>query len=91
MSFFGRGLLIVAATAAVAHVFRKDLARLLPLLQRPAAAFLADVRTSLKAEVAAADAREAQKAAAAPPSAAAAPPLTPPPPTKSAADEAPLR
>ena len=63
MSFFGRGLLIVAATAAVAHVFRKDIARLLPLLRRPAAAFLADVRSSLKEEITAADAREAKKGA----------------------------
>ena len=86
MSFFGRGVLVVAAVAAVAHVFRRDLARLLPALQRPAAAFLADVRAALRKEVAAADAADAAQPGAriaaapvTPPTVAAAPPPAAPP------------
>lgn len=75
MSFLGRGLIIVAVAAGVAHVFRKDIARLAALLRKPAANFLGDVRRELQETAPPPTAPAA--VAAAPPAVAAVPP--PPP------------
>ena len=47
MSFFGRVVLTAAVVAGVVHVFRRDLKRIIGVLQKPAATFLADVRKEL--------------------------------------------
>ncbi len=89
MSFFGRVLVTAAVVAGVVHVFRRDLRRIVGVLQKPAAAFLTDVRRELDAaappddaaKAAAADAAAASlKAGAAPAAAPAAPAAAPPPP-----------
>ena len=49
MSFFGRVVLTAAVVAGVVHVFRRDLKRIIGVLQKPTATFLADVRKELDA------------------------------------------
>ena len=48
MSFFGRVVLTAAVVAGVIHVFRRDLKRIVGVLQKPTATFLADVRRELE-------------------------------------------
>lgn len=86
MSFFGRGALLLAVTAGVVHVFRKDLRRILGAVSKPASKFVSEVRQELEkpAEEKAGDGQV--KAVAAPP-----PPIvepakvTPPPPAQTPA------
>jgi hypothetical protein len=47
MSFFGRAALVVAVAAGVAHVFRKDLKKIISVLKKPAENFVKDVRKEL--------------------------------------------
>jgi hypothetical protein len=47
MSMFGRIIITAAVFAGVAHVFRRDLRRIVGALQKPTATFLADVKREL--------------------------------------------
>ena len=47
MSMFGRIIITAAVVAGVAHVFRRDLRRIVGALQKPTATFLADVKREL--------------------------------------------
>ena len=90
MSFFTRVALTAAVVVGVAHVFRRDLRRIVGVLQKPAAAFLTDVKRELDASNAAAGAAtpgaadaariDAPAAASPPPPPSTPPPSTPPPP-----------
>ena len=47
MSFFGRVLLTAAVVAGVAHVFRRDITRILGALQKPTEKFMKEVQKEL--------------------------------------------
>jgi hypothetical protein len=53
MSFFGRVLLTAAVVAGVAHVFRRDLGRILGALQKPTEKFIKEVQKELDVQKAA--------------------------------------
>lgn len=48
MSFFGRAVLTIAVVAGVAHVFRRDLRRILGALQKPTEKFISEVKRELE-------------------------------------------
>jgi hypothetical protein len=48
MSFFGRAVLTIAVVAGVAHVFRRDLRRILGALQKPTEQFISEVKRELE-------------------------------------------
>jgi hypothetical protein len=48
MSFFGRTLVVFAVAAGIAHVFRKDLLRLVSAVRKPAATFIQDLKKELE-------------------------------------------
>ena len=80
MSFFSRVALTAAVVVGVAHVFRRDLRRIVGVLQKPAAAFLTDVKRELDASSAAASATKPSEADAASPSVRIESPAAAPPP-----------
>lgn len=49
MSFFGRAAVFVAIAAGVAHVFKKDLKRIIGAVRKPAENFVKDVKKELDA------------------------------------------
>lgn len=47
MSFFTRTAIVLALVAGVAHVFRRDIVRIIGAVRAPAATFLRDVKKEL--------------------------------------------